>query len=349
MTEPTEVDRACGQGRADNGPAAGDNGAQADPKRASQRRLADLNLPVFLMNLPLSLSTEVANNIWMEEIDPREREIRFDKAMAQFLALYRHIAARAIVYLLPSTPGLQDQTYVCNLAAVLPHLEDVVIVSRFRSKPRIGEERMGAEFFRLMNFRVVLPPDEFEGDPLYFEGEADLKHVRENLYIGAYGMRTSLNALHWASESFGMKIMPFRIDDPHLYHLDGSIFCITEKAVLVCTSVADRACLKEIERNCEIVDVSLAHARAGITNNILVSGEVLCDSEIHELNRDSELYELEKTKIERLERICARFDRSCHVFCMSEFYKSGALLSCLVLPIRQLMGESMEGTFKSPR
>ena len=151
-------------------------------------------------------------------------------------------------------------------------------------------------------------------------------------------MRTSLNALRWASDTFAMNILPFRIEDPHLYHLDGSVFRITETAVLVCTSVADPACIKEIERHCEIIDVSLAHARAGITNNVLADGEVLCDSEIHELSRDNDLYELEKTKIERLEQICAKFSRSCHVFCMSEFYKSGALLSCLVLPIRQVVG-----------
>ena len=116
-------------------------GASAGTELASEcalpRRLADLKLPVFLMNPPLSLSATVANNIWMEKIDPGEREIRFDKAMAQFLALYRHLGARAIVCLLPSTPGLQDQTYVSNLAAVLPHLDDTIIMSRFRSKPRI--------------------------------------------------------------------------------------------------------------------------------------------------------------------------------------------------------------------
>jgi N-dimethylarginine dimethylaminohydrolase len=340
VTQPGEADGVGGRAGAANEQPASDSGggSNTQPERARLRRLADVKLPVFLMNVPLSLSAEVANNVWMDKIDSGEREIRFDKALAQFVALYRHIAARAIVYLLPSAPGLQDQTYVSNLAAVLPHLGvDTVIISRFRSRPRIGEERIGAEFFRLMNFGVAVPPDEFEGEKLYFEGEADLKHIRENVYVGAYGMRTSRNALRWASESFGMEILPFRVDDPHLYHLDGSVFRITESAVLVCTSVADRGCLKQIERRCEVIDVSLAHARAGITNNVLVSGEVLCDSEIHELSRDSELYQVEKTKIERLERICARFGRSCHVFCMSEFYKSGALLSCLVLPIRQVV------------
>ena len=65
--------------------------------------------------------------------------------------------------------------------------QDTVIISRFRSTPRIGEERIGAEFFKLMNFTMEHPPETFEGEPLYFEGEADLKHIRGNLYIGAHG------------------------------------------------------------------------------------------------------------------------------------------------------------------
>ena len=91
------------------------------PALASGVRLGRLNLPVLLMNLSLSLSTQIPNNVYMEELSPSEREVCLDRAIAQFLPLYRHVAQRAVVYLLPSTPGLQDQTYVSNLGAVLPH------------------------------------------------------------------------------------------------------------------------------------------------------------------------------------------------------------------------------------
>ena len=256
--------------------------------------------------------------------------------MAQFLLLYKHIAQQAIVYLLPSAAGFQDQTYVSNLGLVLPHCEkDTVIISRFRSAPRVGEDRIGAEFFKLMNFAVEQPPEELDAEPVYFEGEADLKHIRGNLYIGAYGMRTSRNALDWAAERFEMNIVPFRIMDPYHYHLDCCFLRITEEAALLCTSLADRDCLGAIERHCEIIDVSREHARAGITNCLLLPGEILCDSPLIELGKESSSYIVEKTKIERLENICSRFGRSSRVFCMSEFYKSGALLSCLTMHIRQ--------------
>jgi N-dimethylarginine dimethylaminohydrolase len=297
----------------------------------------ELNFPVLLMNLPLSLSASIPNNAYMDDLSLSEREIRLDKALLQFRALYEHIAQSAIVYLLPSTPGFQDQTYVSNLGVVLPHCrEDTVIVSRFRSRPRVGEEKTGAKFFDLMNFRVEQPPETFAGEPVYLEGEADLKHIRGNLYVGAHAMRTSRSGLSWAAERFDMTIIPFRIVDPYLYHLDCCLFRMTEDAVLLCTSVADRTSLRALERHCEIIDVSLGHARAGITNGLLLPDEILCDSPIATLGKGSEAYDVEKSKINRLEEIGARFGRALRPFCVSEFYKSGALLSCLIMHIRQV-------------
>ena len=297
------------------------------------------------MNLPLSLSAQIPNNAYMEDMRPSDREICLDRAIEQFLSLYRHIAQCALVYLLPSTPGFQDQPYVSNLGLVLPHCEeDTVIISRFRSAPRIGEDRIGADFFKLMNFAVVQPPATFEGEPLYFEGEADLKYIKGNLYIGAHGMRTSRNALTWAAERFEMEIIPFRITNRYLYHLDCCFLRIARQAVMLCTALADRMCVRAIEQHCEIIDVSVAHARAGITNSLLLPGEVLCNSPIAELRKESPSYPIEKSKIERLETICSRFGRTLRVFCMSEFYKSGALLSCLILHIKQLTDATRDVT-----
>ena len=208
-------------------------------------RLGQLNFPVLLMNVPLSLSAQIPNNAYMHDLSPSEREICHDRAVSQFQSLYKHITQHAMVYLLPSTPGFQDQPYVSNLGAVLPHCEeDTVLISRFRSAPRIGEERTGADFFKLMHFTVERPPETFEAESVYFEGEADLKHIRGNVYIGAHGMRTSRNALAWASERFGMEIVPFRVTNPYLYHLDCCVLRIDEEAVLLCTAIADRTCIQ---------------------------------------------------------------------------------------------------------
>ena len=166
------------------------------------------------------------------------------------------------MYLLPSLPGLQDQTYVANLGAVLPHREpDTAIVSRFRSAPRVGEASIGAEFLRLLGFLVEQPPAELEGEPAFFEGEADLKHLRGNLYVGAYGLRSSRNVLRgppsasrWTSCRFASPTRSCTTSTP--------AYCrITDETVLLCTAVADPICLRKLERHCEIVDVI---ARAGL-------------------------------------------------------------------------------------
>ena len=57
---------------------------------------------------------------------------------------------------------------------------------------------------------------------------------------------------------------------------------------------------------------------------------------------------MEKSKIERLEEIGARFGRAVRLFCMSEFYKSGALLSCLIMHIRQVTDGSCGRTWEAP-
>lgn len=320
-----------------------DVGAQAGGLRSQDAALPggvpfrQLSFPVLLMNLPLSLSARIPNNAYMDDLSSDEREVCLERAIGQFRALYRHLAQRAIVYLLPSTPGFQDQPYVANLAVVLPHCQgDTVIISRFRSRPRMGEERTGSAFFTLMNFKVERPPESFAGEPVYLEGEADLKHIRGKVYVGAHAMRSSRNGLLWAAERFDMDIIPFRLVDPYLYHLDCCLFRMTEEAVLLCAAVTDRACLRALERHCEIIDVSLRHARAGITNGLLLPDELLCDSPIATLRKGSEAYEVEKAKLKRLEEIGARFGRALRLFCMSEFYKSGALLSCLVMHIRQV-------------
>ena len=186
-----------------------------------------------------------------------------------------------------------------------------------------------------MNFTVKWPPDVFDAEPVYFEGEADLKHIQGNLYVGAHGMRTSRNALSWAAESFEMEIVPFRITNPYLYHLDCCLLRITEKAVLMCTSLADRICVRAIEQHCEIIDISLDQARAEYELPS-ATGRGFVDSNIMELDKENPKYAIEKSKIECLEKIGSRFGHALRVFCMSEFYKSGALLSCLIMHVRQL-------------
>src|SRR5436305_6710849 len=77
-----------------------------------------LTRPAFVMNLRFSLSTEQANNPWMEDM-PLERS-RVDRRLAivQFLRVYRYLPSEAVVYLVPTlrNGGLQGQVYTANRA-----------------------------------------------------------------------------------------------------------------------------------------------------------------------------------------------------------------------------------------
>ena len=299
------------------------------PERLSLRTLGR---PAFLMSLPLFLSADQPNNVLMEAMSAEDRCVDHRKATAQFLDLYRFIVSRAVVYLLPSRPGLQDQPYVANLGVVLPHLDrETVVVSRFRSPPRIGETAVGADFFRLFEFDVSVPPATFDREPVYFEGEADLKHVRGNLYVGAHGMRTSENALRWFAEKFDMEVIAYPILDDHLYHLDCCLFFLNDQEVVLSRKKTAPEALRAIERHCNVVDASVENVRSGMTNGVMLGDCLLCDSPLEDIDRDHPYYPSEKRKIARLEKICAARGLEMRIFNLSEFLKSGAALSCLVM------------------
>lgn len=310
--------------------------------------VSTIDIPAFLMNAPLSLSADVPNNIWMQELDISERAIDRDKAFAQFFELYRAISQFSIVYLLPSTPGLQDQTYVSNLGVVLPHLpQNTVVISKFRATSRVGESAVGCSFFELMGFDVKVPPvrvespvfegfgggdDEDEDDSeIFFEGEADLKYLVDNVYIGAYGLRSSRCAHSWFSNEFGMKVIPFKMNHERQYHLDCCVMPISPQRTAVCTAATDNSTIQEIEKHVEIVDISMEAATHGATNCLVERNQVLFSSSIDEMDKSHRKYRGERAKIAEIENLSSRLGMEPTLFNLSEFDKSGADLSCLIM------------------
>ena len=291
--------------------------------------IAHTDKPGFLMNVPFSLSCDRPNNIWMEELKPEDLVINHDRAVSQFMALYGFLSRHGLVYLLPSYPGLQDQTYVANLGIVLPHTsEKTLVIANYYSEPRRGESAVGQKFFELLDFPLQQAPE-------YFEGEADLKHIRDNVYVGAHGIRTSKNALDWFEKSFNMKVIPFLMQNQYLYHLDCCIFPFSEDHTGVCTEIATPEALRELEKYTEIIDVSLDDAYSGINNCVAIDKYVLCASDLEDLSPSDENYNYEKSKVESLNKICAYLGMEPVYFNLSEFCKSGALLSCLVMHLNR--------------
>lgn len=298
--------------------------------------LSKLDVPTYLMNLPFSYSTAEANNLTMHTLGEKNRIVDHNRAMKQFLDLYYFMASQSVVQLLPTPAGcrLQDLVFVSNLGIAPPHLPaETVIISNFKTAPRFGETAVGVNFFEQLGYQVYVPP-------YIFEGEAELKHLHDNVYIGGYGLRTDPRALAWLEKEFDMKIIKAETYDGNLYHLDCTIFPLTKTQTLVCTTVYPPAVIKEIEQETEIIDVSLADAYRGITNSVRMHKWILNASHISELKAGTEIYANEIHKNKSLEEIAARLNLEVCYFNLSEFIKGGALLSCMVMHLNRKSTDS---------
>ena len=288
--------------------------------------------PAFLLAVPFSLSTEVANNPWMEDLPSDRRGPDARKAMRQWLDLYHFVASEAVVYLLPSRGdcNLQDLVFTANLGAVLEHLPDknTAIVSNFCSPPRVGEAPLGLAFFESLGYTTARPPHKFEG-------EAELKHLRDNVYAGGHGIRSEIGAYEWMERRYDMKVVKLEETDRYLYHLDCTVFPVTRDDTLVCTELYGRAAVAELERHTNIIDVSVDDCYAGICNSVRLSNTILNASHISELQAGTEDYAAEVAKNRRLEDIAVSLGFDLSFFNLSEYHKSGALLSCMLLHLNR--------------
>lgn len=296
------------------------------------RNPTQLEHPSFLLCFPFSYSTDVPNNPWMKDLADDRRQPDYKRAAVQFLELYRYLAAESLVHIIP-TPrevSLQDQIYTANLGIVLEHLEDknTVVISNFTSEPRRGETQVGVEFFRQMGYNVWVAPTKFEG-------EAELKHLHENVYVGGYGIRSEKATYEWMEQNFNMQVVKLRLTDPYLYHLDCLVFPINLESTLVCTELLEREEVAELEKVTNIIDVSVDDAYSGICNSVRLPKVVCNSSHVHELKKGSEDYQREVQKNRKLEDVAADLALEVSYFNLSEFHKSGALLSCMVMHLNR--------------
>ena len=292
---------------------------------------SQLHLQSFVMNFPFTLSTSDPNNIWMQELTDDELLVNKPKAYKQFLDLYNFISGQSLVYLLPSENNFQDQVYVANLGLQLPHISknNVILLSNYTSDPRKGEELVGEKFFNQMGYKTHI-------SPYKWEGEADIKYLYDNVYIGGYGIRSNVKAYEWMEKEFDMNILKLAMTDEYMYHLDCSIFPLNQDQTLVCTELYDPEEIKILENYTDIIDVDVEDALGGMTNSVRLGNMILCASNISELKKSHEYYEGEKHKIEALEKICFNTGMEPVIFNLSEYMKSGAMLSCMIMHLNRV-------------
>jgi N-dimethylarginine dimethylaminohydrolase len=278
---------------------------------------------------PKYLSVKKANNVWMKKMKGEDREVSIDRAMAQVFDLYGLIAQDAVVWLLPPKKGLQDAVYVSNAGAILPHLYKTIVLANFKAEGRPGEEKVLSQFLDLMDF-------EQHPCPYKWEGEAELKWIRENIYIGGHGQRSDPAAYRWMEKEFGCKII--RLDmssDAMRYHLDCWTFPLNSECVLLSEDTAPET-KKQIEKVAEIIPVDKKDAQFSLTNCVRIGNIVFNATSISELKRSEKDYEPERHKNEALEKICSDKGLSLVWVNLSELAKSGAALSCCCMHLNRI-------------
>ncbi len=220
-----------------------------------------------------------------DEIEMSEEELSINrpKAYKQFMDLYNFMAGQSLVHLLPSEGNFQDLVYVANLGLHLHHIckENHILLSNYTSPPRQGEEYVGEKFFNQMGYKTHI-------SPYKWEGEADIKYLKDNVYIGGYGIRSDIKTYEWMEENFDMKIIKVKMTDEYMYHLDCSIFPLNNNKSMVCTELYDKEELVNISRYTDIVDINVDDSTYGMANSVRLGNMILCASNISELKRTDE-------------------------------------------------------------
>jgi len=137
-------------------------------------------------------------------------------------------------------------------------------------------------------------------------------------------------------ENFDMNIIKVEMVDEYMYHLDCSIFPLNTNSSMVCTELYDKKELAEISKYTNIVDIDVEDSMYGMANSVRLGNMILCASNISELKKSDEFYDGEKHKIASLEKICSDEGMEPVIFNLSEYMKSGAMLSCMVMHLNRV-------------
>ena len=289
-----------------------------------------LGFPCYAMIFPHRWDTDDPNNVWMQGMSEEEAEEDWQKCYQQWMCLYGWMSSEnTLVHTLPAIGDFADATYIANIGIMLCHLPIPVFVgSNFKSPPRRGEEKAAMDYFKAAGYRVTKCP-------YYFEGEADLKHVARNQYIGAYGIRTERKALDWFADRYDMKVIPVEMTDERNYHLDTQIFPVTAEKILVATTALKPEEVKAIEKVAEVIPVPKNLAYAGTTNCVRTISMLLCGSSLESLRPTDDDWEEQRNKRDFLQKLCDKEGLSLVMPDLGEIGKGGSDLSCNVFHVNR--------------
>ena len=316
----------------------------------------------FLMCPPFGTSNAIANNSWMgEEDEPIDRFTY----MEEWLRLYKDLSSIGMVYIAPTHPKLQDQIYISNGVWVPFHANQYCVMPNFKVEGRKenkelgipGENAINAPFMKMLGYKLVYIPEFDEnGEPMYFEGSADIKMINcENphatVWVCGTGIRTSENAARWIENwmnevdedpNSAHKVISYPQLDEDEYHMDCSIFVADANHAVLNTALIKeseelRKAVEEISKYITVIpcdDIEIL--KAGLCNSLRAGNNIFMGSDINLLEGSEyiEDYNIEKRRIEFMQDVANKLGLNLNIYCLSQALLGGAMLSCNVADLR---------------
>lgn len=178
---------------------------------------------------PKNFDVKYEINPWMKGNISR---VNKDKAMEQWKNLKDKLEEDGvIVHVMEDHKDCPDMVFAANWGIVI---DNTFIAGNFRYKER-KKEIIYASRQILDKFGY-----EFDQCPYNWEGEAELFHLIDDVYIGGWGFRTEKKAFDWFEENYKIKVLRVQLCDENFYHTDT---CLTIRGKTV--YVIEKAFVKE--------------------------------------------------------------------------------------------------------
>ena len=280
------------------------------------------------MGSPVGYSAALPTNAWMEDSDPADLAIDSAVAIREFHELYRFVAQSALVYLLPGDATRPRQVLVAGAGFVPVHLNqrNLAVLPGAQSEIRAANMPPTAHLLASLGYETLTTP-------FNFGGESEIRHLRDNVYIGGFGTGTERGTYAWMREHLAMRIVEIEQVDPYLLQLNNIAFPISGNEILVCTEVLSEAEIADIEKVANVIDVPVDLAYAGACGGIRMGDCVLNSTSLPSLKKGNEDYRFEVAKHKLLEKLCAARSLDLRFFHLGQFDKCGALLSDLLMTL----------------
>jgi N-dimethylarginine dimethylaminohydrolase len=235
-------------------------------------------------------------------------------AHRQWKALHDAIAPHAKIVLQPPRHSLPDLVFTANAGLVLRRK---VILSRFRSLERQGEEPHDRVWFAENGFEILDWPQE-----LPFEGAGDALFDRGQhlLWVG-HGFRSHSGVAALLEKLLGIKTAALNLIDPRFYHLDTCLCPLTGGYLLYFPAAFDarsRALIEELVPEGRRIVVDEDDALKFCCNAVDLVGTVLMNGASGKL----------QTRLRD-----AGFAPK--MLSLSEFMKAGGAAKCLTLKLEE--------------